>query len=367
MSGLYVHVPFCAERCPYCDFASVTDLSLVDRWLEAVGHEAKASPDTGVFDTLYLGGGTPGILSEQATEKLFSLLKSGFSFSPDAEVTVEMNPECVTEDTVALLCSFGVNRLSIGIQSLNDEELRFLGRRHSARQALQAVVSAQDAGCTNISADLIFGFPGQTVSSWRQTLSQVVQAGVSHISAYQLTVKEGTPFARMRAEGRLAVLSEEEEVEFFTATCDFFREAGWVHYEVSNYARTPESVCRHNLAYWRHLPYLGLGPSAVSFDGRRRWRNAPDVSEYCHLLQEEHSAVVFEEWLDDDQLLTEKVALGLRTAEGIAGDVVPLSGEKQRMLEHLQREGLIRVEGGRIAATEKGFLLADGLPLVLIG
>lgn len=359
-------MPFCAGRCPYCDFASTTDLSLIPAYLEAVKREVETSPDFGVFDTLYFGGGTPGILPEQEMETLFGVLRSRFCFSRDAEVTVEMNPECVTKRRVVFLRSLGVNRLSIGIQSLNDDELRFLGRRHTARQALEAVFRAHDAGCANISADLICGFDGQTILSWTDTLSRLVGEPVSHLSAYQLTVKEGTPFGNMRDKGQLCLLSEDEEAAFFEATCGFFRQAGWTHYEVSNYCRGPQYACRHNILYWRHQPYLGIGPSAASFDGRRRWRNAEDVSDYCRLVEEKGSGRISEECLTDEQLHLEKVALALRTAEGVAEESVSDTARTRRALEHLEKEGIVSRRAGRIVPTEKGFLLADGLPLLLL-
>ena len=365
MANLYIHVPFCRAKCGYCDFASQTDLSLAGPWLDALEREAATAPDLGVFATVYLGGGTPSLLPEGVFERLFSLLASRFAIEDGTEVTVELNPEDATPAKLACLESLGVNRLSIGVQSLRDAELRFLGRRHSARQGRNALALALKR-FRNVSADLIFGFAEQTTGSWRESLEGLSSAGVPHLSCYQLTLKEGTGLKARAQEGVWTPLDEEDQAEFFEIAASVLGERGYRHYEVSNYASEERFFCRHNVDCWRHRPYLGLGPSAHSFDGTRRWANTADTADYCGRLERGESPVAFEELLDERQLLLERVALALRTAEGIEETLLPAWDGREEALSRLEREGLVIRRDGRVRPTEKGFLLADGLPLTVL-
>jgi putative oxygen-independent coproporphyrinogen III oxidase len=365
LAGLYIHVPFCRAKCPYCDFYSTPALSLVDDWLRAVQKEAALYSDRfPEFDSLYFGGGTPTVLSDEAFGKLTSVLRGLFTFAEDTEVTVEVNPEDVSPEKLEALKLCGVNRLSIGVQSFNDEELTFLKRRHSAHQAQAAVELSQSAGFENIGIDLIYLIPGQAEKNWIHSLERALAFRPAHLSCYQMTFEEGTPFGRMKAEGKIAVPDEETERRFFLLTSHFLQDHGYIHYEVSNFARDDASMSRHNGKYWRHVPYLGLGPAAHSFDGTTRWWNHRSVKQYCRALEEDSRPIEGSEVLTDEQLRLEKLYLGLRTLDGVPLQEACPTVSAEASLSQLEQSGLIRLDNGRISPTLEGFLVADRLPLM---
>ena len=364
-AGLYIHVPFCRAKCPYCDFYSVPALSLVDNWLRAVQKEAVLYKDQfSTFDSLYFGGGTPTVLSDETFGKLTSVFRGLFTFAEDTEITVEANPEDVSPEKLEALKFCGVNRLSIGVQSFNDEELTFLKRRHSAKEAQTAVELARSMGFENIAIDLIYLIPGQTQESWMNSLERAVGFQPAHLSCYQMTFEEETPFGRMKAEGKIAVPDEETERRFFLLTSHFLQDHGYIHYEVSNFARDDASMSRHNSKYWRHVPYLGLGPAAHSFDGTTRWWNHRSVKQYCWALEEESKPIEGSEVLTDEQLRLEKLYLGLRTLDGVPLQEACPTVSAEASLSSLEHSGLIRLDNGRIFPTLEGFLVADSLPLM---
>jgi oxygen-independent coproporphyrinogen-3 oxidase len=364
-AGLYVHVPFCRGKCPYCDFYSTPALSLVKPWLESLRKEALFYTDRfQAFDSLYFGGGTPTILSDDQFQELVDFLRDHFIFAEDTEITVEANPEDVTRDKLVALRSCGVNRLSIGVQSFNDNELAALKRRHSARDAEAALELARSAGFENTGIDLICLVPGQTHESWINSLTRALSFEPAHLSCYQMTFEESTPFGRMKAEGRIAAADEETERAFFLLTSRFLEEHGFIHYEISNFARDEASRSRHNGKYWRHVPYLGLGPAAHSFDGAARWWNLRSVKQYCRALEKELRPVEGSEVLTADQLRLERLSLGMRTRDGIPLGDVSNASHPEDALSPLFQSGLVRLENGRILPTLEGFLLADRLPLM---
>lgn len=370
--GLYVHVPFCQSKCPYCDFYSVTSLDLISAYLEALEREALFYKDSfASFDTLFLGGGTPSLLDTPQLTALLAGLGRNFHFAPDAEITLEANPDDITAEKLALWRDRGVNRLSLGVQSLNEGELRFLGRRHTARQARGALTLAREAGFANLGVDLIYGLPGQRPETWVQTLEAVLKFHPEHLSCYQLTLGEDTPLGRRAARGELTPLGEEAERDFFLRIAQFLTGRGYIHYEVSNFARErPQAgslchnYCRHNLKYWRHVPYLGLGPGAHSFDGRRRWWNFPSVEEYCSLLNGGAGAVAGAETLTPAQLRLEALCLGFRTREGVSLELLGREPRRQAVLAALERNGLVRLTADRAVPTLQGLVVADRLPLM---
>ncbi|HUH65965.1 MAG TPA: radical SAM family heme chaperone HemW [Syntrophales bacterium] len=365
LPGLYVHVPFCREKCPYCDFYSTPALSLVEAWLESLRKEALLYTDSfPAFDSLYFGGGTPTILSDGAFRKLMDFVREHFTFAADTEITVEANPEDATSEKLTALRACGVNRLSIGVQSFNGEELATLKRRHSARDAEKALEVAHSAGFEDIGIDLICLVPGQTEKSWMNSLERALSLEPAHLSCYQMTFSEGTPFGRMKAEGRIAVTDEETERDFFLLTSRFLQERGFIHYEVSNFARGEASCSRHNGKYWRHVPYLGLGPAAHSFDGARRWWNLRSVKQYCRAIEGGSRPIEGSEILTDEQLRLERLCLGMRTRDGISFADVCTVSRAQDVLSPLEQSGFIRLENGRILPTLEGFLVADRLPLM---
>jgi len=363
--GLYVHVPFCRTKCPYCDFYSVPSLSQVPAWLDALQREVLIYRDRfESFDSLYLGGGTPTLLSPKELTLLMEVLIQDLSFSQDPEITIEANPDDITKEKAALLQGLGFNRISLGVQSLNEKELQFLQRRHSAKQAEEAIELIQASGYTNLSIDLMYGLPGQDESVWMATLRRIVGYNPAHISCYQMTISEGTPFYRMLRQGRIQPPSEERERAFFLLTSVYLKENGYVHYEISNFAREERTMSRHNIKYWRHVPYLGLGPSAHSFLKGIRWWNLRSVDGYCQALDCGRRPVEDSERLTDEQVRLESLFLGFRTMEGVKRKLIEDSPGAGKTLRELRSAGLVNLQGDRIIPTREGFIMADSLPLL---
>jgi putative oxygen-independent coproporphyrinogen III oxidase len=369
LPGLYVHIPFCLGKCPYCDFYSINNLSLIPVWLAALEKEARFYRDSlAPFDTLYLGGGTPSLLEDRQFASLMQTLKRHFSFAADTEVTLEANPDDLTPEKIKLYKDLGVNRLSVGVQSFHDRELAFLERRHHARQTVQALEAARAAGFDNLSLDLINGLPGQTLEDWTKTLERALSFHPEHLSCYQLTYEAETPLSRRQARGEVAPATEEEERAFFLFTSQFLEERGYRHYEISNFARQDgpggePCYSRHNRKYWRHVPYLGLGPGAHSFQDGVRWWNVVSVNQYCQDLEHGRSPVADREVLSKEQLRLEALYLGLRTRDGVSLELLCQTPGWERILGELVESGLITVDRDRVVPTLEGFLLADGLPL----
>lgn len=266
LPGLYVHVPFCGSKCPYCDFLSMTSHALIPLWLEGVEKEVMFHKGRfPIFDTLYIGGGTPTLLREDSLQRLVDILFRHFVFTTDSEITIEVNPEDVTEEKAAFFRDLGFNRISLGVQSFDDRELRFLKRGHSAQQAADALETFTLAGFRNLGIDLIYGLPDQSESSWQKSLELALRFNPAHLSCYMLTIEEKTHFGQMRDEGLLIPLGEERERAFFLFTSRYLEERGFIHYEISNFAAEKRFMSRHNKKYWHRTPYLGLGPSSHSF------------------------------------------------------------------------------------------------------
>ena len=358
-------MPFCGSKCPYCDFYSVTPRSQMGQWMAALEGEISLYKDRfPVFDSLYVGGGTPSLLDEQTLTSLIKGIFHGFAISPDAEVTMECNPDDVTPGKAVLFRSLGVNRISLGVQSLDDKELGFLQRRHSASQAERALACLQRAGFDNVGIDLIYGLPGQIQSDWCETLDRALEFEPAHLSCYELTISAGTPFARMRDEGVFAPLEEEEGRALFLATAQYLADRGYIHYEVSNFAKEKKFMCHHNRKYWKRTPYLGLGPSAHSFAHGERWWNVRSVSQYCEHIFKGRSPVEGSEKLSQDQASLESLALGFRTKEGLDETLFQNRPQAHKIITELCESGLVSREDGRILPTPKGFLVADSLPLL---
>jgi oxygen-independent coproporphyrinogen-3 oxidase len=366
--GLYVHIPFCRSKCPYCAFFSIASTSLVPRWLDAFKKEVSCYKDRfNCFDSLYLGGGTPTVLGSEALASVMDVLFTHFTFESDPEITIEANPCDLTQEKIRELKDAGFNRFSLGVQSFDDRMLSFLGRRHTVLQAEQAIEKLQSSGVENISIDLIYGFEGQQINEWMKTLRRALSFRPEHLSCYQLTVEKKTHFGRLRDRGLLRPLSEKEESDIFLATSQFLVDNGYIHYEISSFARKKIYYSRHNSKYWQHAPYLGLGPSAHSFDGSRRWWNVRSVRKYCDVLENGRAPVEDSECLTDEQLRFESIMLGLRTADGLNQDAIIDNHQSGRMLHGLQDAGFLRVENGRVVPTRKGFLVADYLASCLGG
>ncbi len=361
--GLYVHVPFCRSKCPYCAFASVPSMRLKDRWLKAFIKETSAyDKKFRNFDSLYIGGGTPTFLDEIALEIIMLHLFSHFNFSQDSEITIEANPCDLTREKIGKIKELRINRVNVGIQSFEDQILAFLGRLHTAGDAVNSLEALRKAGFNNIGIDLIYGLQGQPLEGWKKTLKQALELQPEHISCYQLTFEKGTQFWRQKEKGQLSQLREEEECNFFRTTSDILRGSGYIHYEISNYAREEAFFSSHNRKYWRHIPYLGLGPSAHSFYSSSRWWNVRSVRNYCNLLELEQIPVKGREELTEEQLKIEKIWLGSRTMDGFELDLIPDTPESSEMLSRLIESDLLEVKGDRVIPTLNGFMVADHIP-----
>lgn len=370
-AGLYVHVPFCRRKCRYCDFYSIpyTSLnpstSLVAEWLDALEQEAVLYRDRfPFFDTLYLGGGTPTLLATNELTRLAEILRRNFAICRDAEVSLEANPNDVTAEKLHLLRELGFNRISLGVQSMDDGELEFLGRTHSADQAARAMERIRASGFPGFGVDLIYGLPGQTDAEWRRTLQETLAFSPDHISCYQLTLSPGTPLWEMQEAGLFEPPGEEQERRLFLTASEVLGGKGFVHYEVSNFARGTHYVCRHNVKYWERIPYLGLGPSAHSFQGDTRWWNHRSVRKYCQELNRGGKPVQGSERLSEEQADLERLSLQLRTRSGTPIRDLRDYEKADRVLPGLLEAGLLKVIGERAVPTPEGFLVADHLPLL---
>ncbi len=374
LPGLYLHIPFCLRKCAYCGFYSQTDLAQIPAFLTALRREiAIYAEGAGPFDSLYIGGGTPSILGAAELERLLGDLRGAFPITSDAEITIETNPGDVTRELLAALRRAGVNRLTIGCQSFSDEILQFLGRRHTAEQAVEAVSLARETGFDNIGIDLIYGIPtpsGSAFADWLAALQKAIVLRPEHLSCYQLTIEPQTPLAdRIAGEG-LCLPGEEAQARYFFRTSEILTEAGYGHYEISNFAREDRFRSRHNGKYWDHTPYLGLGPAAHTFDGRlRRW-NHRSVAHYLSDLAAGKRPVAESELLTDAERCLEAFFLGLRTSRGIHLETfrkrygLDLRKEKGTMLTKLAQEGLVEVQNGFLQPTRAGMAVADSLALI---
>lgn len=324
--GIYVHIPFCQKKCLYCDFYSVSDLSLKHAFFQALLGEIRLIQDTPFFfDSVYIGGGTPSLFEPEQISKIIESLNETFSIDSDPEITLEINPGTADVEKLKGYLNAGVNRLSIGIQTFQNHLLETLGRVHSEKASLDAVEFAQKAGFKNIGLDLIFGIPGQTRICWETDLERAVSYGPDHLSCYMLTYETGTPFERALRSGCLIPSSEDRVAEQMETAIIFLTGKGYLHYEISNFAKSPTSVSRHNSKYWDFSPYIGLGPSAHTFlppdrqwnhQWNRQWNHA-DVGRYIKDIQAGKRPVSGKETLTRQLQMMEAVYLGLRTTAGI--------------------------------------------------
>lgn len=348
MAGLYIHIPFCKRRCLYCDFFSTTLLQRQEEYLEAVIKEidSRRGEAGEPIRTVYIGGGTPSTLR---AEDVSQLLKAAGTADAE-EITMELNPGDATREYFLRLRETGINRLSIGIQSFQDELLHLVGRRHDARQAIDAVRMAQEAGFGNISIDLMYALPTQTMDMWKADIETALSLNVQHISSYGLMYEEGTELTRRRDAGELEPIDEDTEMAMYDYLCARLKDAGLVHYEVSNFA-LPGHEALHNSSYWNGTPYVGVGAGAHSYIGCVRSWNPDDLDAYIQGIAD--STLVREsETLSDEDRYNEQVMLGLRTNRGIPAT---LPTHKRLVLDSFIQKGLLReTEEKRIVATQEG-------------
>lgn len=364
--GLYVHIPFCQSRCRYCDFNTYAGLEgLFETYVRALIREITLAGPARVR-TVYLGGGTPTVLPLSHLVQVLDAIRAGFVLVPDAEVTVEANPGTVEAESLAVLRKQGVNRLSLGVQSFADDELRLLGRIHSAGQAAAALSAARQAGFKDVSLDLIYGLPRQTLADWSFSLERALALEPEHLSLYALSVEAGTPLARDIARGHLPLPDSDLAAEMYEMAAEVCAAAGYLHYEISNWARGAARQCRHNLIYWRNEPYLGLGAGAHSWQGRRRWANAAAPDEYATRLAGGNPTVAEEETISPELEMGETMMMGLRLVE----EGVPFDRFQQRFgldprrcyeaeIAELVELGLLEVDDERLRLSPRGCLLGN--------
>jgi oxygen-independent coproporphyrinogen-3 oxidase len=368
-AGLYIHVPFCASVCPYCDFAvTLAGEERRQAYVAGIGREAAmAAADGLAFDTVYLGGGTPSALAPDQLAEILGAVRARLEVGEDAWFFLEINPEDVSAASIRAWRKLGVRTVSVGVQSFDDDALGFLGRRHTADDARRAVDRLREGGFATVSLDLIYGLPGQTADGWRRQLEEAAARSADHLSCYQLTIHRGTIFGRRQARGELAEAAEPVQAELFLLTHRVLTELGYEGYEVSNFAAAPGHRSRHNLKYWSHLPYLGLGPSAHSFVGRRRFWNQRKLRAWQRAVDAGCRPVEASEELGDVELALEAVMLGLRTADGVdLGSLrsrygVDLVEHNRRTIDRYCDGGHLVLEGDRLRPTVSGMAIADTL------
>jgi oxygen-independent coproporphyrinogen-3 oxidase len=363
MSSIYIHIPFCLKKCRYCDFYSVPlQEVLVEKYINSLLTEASLRGFTGtVVSTVYIGGGTPSLLRPAQVKALMDGLRDYVQISEDCEITLEANPATLNSDKILAFMDCGINRLSLGVQSLNEGELTLLGRVHGPKEALLAIMQLQRAGLKNLSVDLIYGIPGQSVKDWLYTLKAIIDLRPQHISTYELTLTEGTELYDLVSKGIVSMPEEDTIEDLYFSAIDTLIGAGYEHYEISNFA-LPGFQCLHNLNYWRRGQYIGLGASAHSFDGKVRREIVADVHKYINSLS--RGTLPFKETIaiDENDALKESIFLGLRTSDGI-DRVLLNTGEE--VLQYLVQDGLVCINDQQIRLTDKGMLLSNEVILRL--
>ncbi len=360
---LYVHMPFCVQKCLYCDFLSWHDSRENQaRYVQALCREIRACQGRypARVSSLFFGGGTPSVLEPGHMTEIMEALAEVFSFEPDSEMSIEANPGTVNLEKLKTYEKIGLNRISFGLQSAHNEELKALGRIHTWEEFLESYDLARQAGFDNINVDLMSGIPDQTLSSWQKTLSRVLELAPEHVSAYSLIVEEGTPFAQRK----LNLPEEEEERRMYEMTAEMLGSQGYRQYEISNYA-LPKRECAHNMGYWMRDDYLGLGLGAASLFDSQRWNNTDSMEEYLEKSERPEEIQVCREKLSVREQMEETMFLGLRMTEGIERErfqeefgisVEEVYGDALRRLEGL---GLLQADRGRIYLTRKGISLSN--------
>lgn len=368
MAGIYIHIPFCKQRCSYCAFYSTTLYNIREKYVNALCKELimrKNYALDAAIETIYLGGGTPSTLSVEQLQRICDTIYATYPVSATPEVTIECNPDDLTPDFLAQLKKLPFNRISMGMQSFSDTQLKRLGRRHNADRARQAVHNVREAGYKNISIDLIFALPGSTIAEWEHDLESAIALRPNHLSAYNLTYEEGTPMHRALERGDFAELSEEENIEQFQMLISKLKQAGYKHYEISNFALSGYES-RHNSSYWNDTPYIGCGAAAHSYNGTSRQWNVADIKEYIKGIESGVPNFEIEE-LSEEERYNDTILTRLRTVKGI-----PLAWMKEKfstrlnsyMLRVAEKEialGNLKEEDGHLSLTTKGIFISDAV------
>ena len=354
-SSLYIHIPFCSHKCLFCSFAiAVSQTHRADDYLNQLEMEAKSYQGS-LLETVYVGGGTPSLLSQGQLQRLMGIIKNKFSLQRDCEITIEANPESIDENKATTIKSLGFNRISLGMQSLDDRYLKFLGRRHSAAQAQQAYALLRKVGFDNINLDLMYGFPSQTEQELEADVRAIASLGSEHLSLYTLTIE---PNSRFHAQA-LKLDDDQKLAGHYQRVIRILKEYGFKQYEISNFSK-PGFESKHNRNYWLGERYIGLGMGAHGFIGNRRYWNASKLADY---LSKEDAVEGFED-LNDQTLATEKVLFGLRMNDGIPMSLVP--SDKKSAIDDFLQQGFLVKEGSRLKVTDQGRLVLDELSVRLV-
>ncbi len=370
MAGLYVHIPFCATRCSYCGFYSTTKLDLQDRYVDSLCREialrkeylSSYSTDSKaantIIRTIYIGGGTPSQLSRYSLEKLFHAIDTYLECSPE-EVTMEVNPDDVTNDLAETISALHINRVSMGAQTFDDNRLKFLNRRHKSFQVERAIDILHEHGVGNISIDLMFGFPGQTSDSWKEDVRRAISLDIQHISAYSLMYEEGTKLYRMLKENMIKEIDEEVSLNMYNELINILCGAGYEHYEISNFAKKGYRAL-HNSSYWHDIPYLGIGAAAHSYNIKSRQWNVSDINKYIESISHDTVPFTFES-IDADTHYNDIVTTELRTSEGI-----DLSRLDDKYVQYIVRQAArhvadktVDINDGHLKLTREGLYISD--------
>lgn len=368
MAGIYLHIPFCKRACTYCDFHFVTQLQDKQRFLNALEIEIELQriflPPGDVVNTVYFGGGTPSLLSEPELVRILEALQKSFSIAQNPEITLECNPDDLTPDKTKGFQKAGINRLSIGVQSFYQEHLEKMNRSHNSVQAVKAIENAKNAGFENLTIDLIYGLPDLSLQQWEQNLNTFIEFQIPHLSAYNLTVEQGTPLAHAVKKNRTTIPDDDFVLKQFDFLMDYMKTQGYEHYEISNFAK-PNRRSIHNTNYWFGIPYAGLGPGAHSFNGRHRYFNPPRNKHYFERL-ENRALPLLEESLSATDSINEFIMIRLRTAEGISFEDVKkqfgsdeLKRIKKAARSFLQSEHLVLTKKNQLQLTRKGKYITD--------
>lgn len=365
MAGIYIHIPFCKSRCIYCGFYSTTLLDLRKKYINAVCREMELRKNyiREPFSTIYLGGGTPSLLDEAELIKLFLYINNVYDVDRNAEITMECNPDDITPEFTNMLSRLPINRVSMGAQTFADSRLRLLHRRHNSDEVKHAVKLLREAGIKNISIDLMFGFPDESLSQWKEDISAALALNVEHISAYSLMYEEDTPLWKMLDTGKVKEIDEELSLTMFKELVCQLTDAGYEHYEISNFAR-PGYRSRHNSSYWHQVPYIGLGAAAHSFDLNSRQWNVADLKLY---IEEINNGIIpmEREELDNDTTFNDIITTALRTSDGIDLNAMETRlGKRYRNTlisaagKHLE-QGLLEIRHDRLRLTAEGIFISD--------
>lgn len=366
-SALYIHIPFCDHKCIYCDFYSIITSDNIANFLSAlkkeIRHYSKDYSVDRIYSSIYFGGGTPSLMEPEYLAEIIAVLKENYSVSNDAEITMETNPGTVDKAKLKRFREMGINRISIGIQSFNKDELKFLTRIHDKSTAINTVLSAKETGFDNISLDLIFNLPKQTKDKWISNLQTAVELPIKHISTYSLILERGTILNKMVLDGKVTIQDEDYDAELYEMTIDFLTQNGFLQYEVSNFTKAGYE-CRHNNAYWRYRDYLSFGPSSHSFVNRKRWWNFSSLKHYISEINNCGTAEASYEFINEEMALNEFVMLALRSKGLDSNEFKSLFGsawlvQKKDFFDEIANSGLGFMDNGIFKLTKSGYAVCD--------